>query len=86
MLAVDECRDPERLARLGSEVYDRAVRPSLRPEDQGKYVALDVKTGAYEADVDDYAAVMRLRARLPEAEIWLARAGSPAAYSIRGSR
>jgi hypothetical protein len=76
-------RGPEELARFGSEVYERQVRPLLRPEDDGKFVAVDVGTGDYEVDDDDYTAVTRLRARSPKAEIWLTRAGERAAYRLR---
>ena len=38
-------RSPDELARLGGELYDRLVRPSLRPADDGKFVAIDVGTG-----------------------------------------
>src|SRR6266576_2241774 len=79
-------RTPEELARLGSEVFDRQVRPALRPEDEGKFVALDVGTGDYELDEDDYAAVTRLRTRRPSAEVWLGRVGQPAAYQMRQRR
>lgn len=79
-------RSPEELARLGAEVFDRRIRPTLRPEDDGKFVALDVGTGEYEIDLDDYAAVTRLRARVPGADVWLARAGSPATCRIGGGR
>ncbi|MBX9581278.1 MAG: hypothetical protein K2X87_13295 [Gemmataceae bacterium] len=75
--------DREEFARLGREVYDRVVKPKLRPEDDGKYVALDIRTGDYEIDEDDYAAVMRLIARCPREWTWLERAGFPAAYVIR---
>jgi hypothetical protein len=74
---------PEELARLGAEILDRRVRPALRPEDDGKFVAIDVNTGDYEIDEDDYAAVTRLRARRPSAEVWLERIGEPAAYRMR---
>jgi hypothetical protein len=75
-------RNPEELARLGSDVYQRRVRPLLRPEDDGKFVAVDVVTGDYEIDADDYAAVSRLLARIPGADGWLERAGRPAAHRI----
>jgi hypothetical protein len=76
-------RTPDELARLAAEVFDRRVRPALRPEDEGKFVAIDVTTGDYEIDPDDYAAVSRLRARRPTAEVWLERAGQPTAYQLR---
>ena len=79
-------RSPEELARLGGEAFERCVRPSLRPEDDGKFVAVDVVSGEYEIDADDYAAVTRLRARVPAADIWLARAGSPATCRIGCAR
>ena len=79
-------RTPEELARLGSEVFDRHVRPALRPEDDGKFVAIDIDTGDHEIDEDDYAAVTRLRARRPSAEVWLGRVGQPAAYRMRRGR
>ncbi|HJT78658.1 MAG TPA: hypothetical protein VJ739_15755 [Gemmataceae bacterium] len=86
MPATGSPRSPEELARLGGEVFDRRVRPSLRPEDDGKYVAVDVVSGEYEIDSDDYAAVARLRARVPAADVWLARAGSPATCRIGAAR
>jgi hypothetical protein len=73
---------PEELARLGSEVFERRVRPMLRPEDDGKFIAVDVRTGEYEVDEDDYAAVARLRAHSPEAQVWPGRVGQSAAYRM----
>ena len=86
MPAHDPRPSPERLARLGAEAFDRHVRPRLRPEDDGKFVAVDLDAGDYEVDEDDYAAVARLRARRPGAEVWSERAGDPTAYPIRSAR
>jgi hypothetical protein len=86
MPATEPRRTPEELARMGSEVFDRRVRPVLGPEDDGKFVALDVQTGDFEVDEDDYAAVSRLRARNSAAEAWLTRIGQPAAYRMRRER
>ena len=70
-------RTLDEVARLGGDVFDRHVKPALRPEDNGKFVAIDVNVGDYEIDEDDYTAVMRLKSRSPDAEVWLARAGFP---------
>ena len=75
-------RTLDELAGLGGEMFDRQVRPALRPEDDGKFVALDVETGDYEIDEDDYAAVAHLRSRKPAADVWLMRAGYRAACRI----
>jgi hypothetical protein len=76
----------EELARLGAEAFDRHVRPALRPQDDGKFVAIDIGTGDYELDNDDYTAVTHLRRRHPLADVWLGRVGQPAAYKLRGRR
>jgi hypothetical protein len=86
MPTTDPRRSLEEIARLGAEAFDRHVRPALRPEDDGKFVAVDIDTGDYEIDPDDYAAVTRLRNRLPSAEVWLGRVGEPAAYRMREVR
>jgi hypothetical protein len=86
MPAIGSRRSPQELARLGTEVFDRRVRPALRPADDNRFVAIDVGSGDYEIDEDDYAAVSRLRARRPSAEVWLERAGHPAAYRLGRGR
>lgn len=75
-------RNREEVARIGQEVFERRVKPQLKAEDDGKFVAIDIVTGEYEVDADDYTAVMRLHGRNPGAEVWLVRAGYPAAYKL----
>ena len=86
MPTIEPRRNLDDLARLGTEAFDRWVRPSLTPQDDGKFVAIDIDTGDHEIDEDDYAAVTRLRARKPGAEVWLECAGQPTAYKMRRSR
>ncbi|MGL4461138.1 MAG: hypothetical protein ACRDD1_10840 [Planctomycetia bacterium] len=69
-------------ARRGQEAFDRLVKPKLRPEDDGKFVAVDIDSGDYEIDADDYQATGRLMERVPGARIWLLRAGRPTTYRI----
>ena len=63
MMTTNTPRALDELAGLGQEVFDRAVRPTLRPEDDGRFVAVDVDSGEYEIDADDYTAVTRLKSR-----------------------
>ena len=74
----------DEVARLGDAIYDRDVRPHLKPEDDGKFVAIDVETGAHEIADDELAALDRLRARVPKATMWLVKVGSPYVYRFGG--
>src|SRR5438874_4585044 len=65
----------EEAARLGDEIYDREVRSFVEPLHNGKIVAIDLDTGAWEVDADEVAAARRLEAKHPDAQIWVVRAG-----------
>jgi hypothetical protein len=66
----------EEFARLGDEVYEAQVRPHLKADDEGKFAAIDIESGAYELDADELEACDKLNARIPDAQIWLVRVGS----------
>ncbi len=66
----------EEFARRGDEIYERSIRPTLKAEDEGKFVVIDIETGDYEVDADELAASDRLEARVPGAQVWLRRVGS----------
>jgi len=74
----------EEFARRGQEIYERHVRNSLRPDEEGKYVAIDIESGDFEMDRDDYTATERLLSRHPDVQIWLAQVGQRAAYRFGG--
>ncbi len=67
----------EEFARRGNEIYEREIQPRLSAQDDGKFVAIDIETGAFETDTDEIAASRRLLARHPEAQIWFRLVGSP---------
>ena len=70
----------EEFARRGDVIYERELRPILEKESDGKFVAIDIETGAYEVDVNELAASDRLLAQVPNAQIWLRRIGSHYAH------
>jgi hypothetical protein len=76
----------EEFARRGDEIYERDVRPSVQPGDEGKFVVIDIDTGAYEIDEDELAASDRLLARKSNAQLWVTRVGSRYArrFGLRG--
>jgi hypothetical protein len=72
----------EEFARRGHELYQESVAPKITAEDLNKFVAIDIESGIYEIDPDDYRATERLRQRCPQAQIWLQRIGHPTAYRL----
>jgi hypothetical protein len=75
-------RSRDEIGQLGRAIFDRVVKPRLTPEEDGKYVAIDIATEEYEIDDSDYEAIVRLSARHRGAQIWLVRVGHPAAYKF----
>ena len=74
----------EECAQRGQTIYERDIRPHLGAGDDGKFVAIDIETGAYELDRDDYTATERLLSCHPHAQIWLLRVGQRTAYRLGG--
>lgn len=72
----------EEFARRGDEIYERDIRPTLKPKDEGKFVAIDIETGAFEIDYDERVAIDRLYARIPNAQPWLTKVGSKADHNL----
>ena len=48
--------DIEEIARRGDAIYDRDIRPYLKPADKGNFVAIDIVTGEYEIATDELTA------------------------------
>ena len=67
--------DKEEFARRGDTIYEEKLRPILEKENHGKFVAIDIETGAYEVDGNKLTASDRLLTRVPNAQIWLRRIG-----------
>ena len=74
----------EEFARRGDAIYERDIRPHLQPGDEGRFVAVDIESGAFEVDPDELEVCQRLRARVPEAQIWLVRVGSRHVHRFGG--
>jgi hypothetical protein len=70
--------------RRGDAVYEKKVLPNLKPQDEGKFAAVDIDTGEFEIASEELTASRRLRARLPEAQIWMVRVGSRYVHRFGG--
>lgn len=77
---------PEETARRGQEIYEHAIRPHLESAHLGEFAAVDIETGYYELDQDDFTATEKLLAQQPNAQIWLVRIGHASTYRIGGPR
>lgn len=69
-------------ARRGTEIYEQQVRPQVEAGNQGKIVAIDVETGAFEMAEDTLTASERLLVRYPDAQIWCVRIGHPGVHRL----
>jgi hypothetical protein len=76
----------EEFARRGNEIYDRDIRLLVERDHKGKYVAIDIETGAWEMDDSEMAAGDRLRLRVPDAQTWLMRVGYPYVHRFGAGR
>jgi hypothetical protein len=66
----------EEFARRGDEIYEHDLRPQVEAGNEGKFIVIDIETGAYEIDTDELLASDRLLARHPDAQVWLRRVGA----------
>jgi hypothetical protein len=76
MSAIQPRYSKEEFARRGDNLYETVVRPAVESEHSGKFVAIDIESGSYELGDDEIAASEKLEARVPDAQIWIARVGS----------
>jgi hypothetical protein len=74
----------EEFAKRGDAVYENDVRPHLSADDEGKFAAIDIESGFYEINENELEACDRLRARVPDAQIWMVRIGSRTVHRFGG--
>jgi hypothetical protein len=54
----------EEFARRGDQIYETQVRSNLKTEDEGKFAAVDIDSGAYEIDMNELT-VCDMLTRIP---------------------
>jgi hypothetical protein len=70
----------EKLAQRGQELYESGIRQQVEPGNEGKIVAIDIETGAFEVADNVLPATNRLFERYPGAQPWVIRIGHRAVY------
>jgi hypothetical protein len=71
-------------AERGDAIFENVVQQRLRAEEIDHFVAIDIESSEYEVDTDELTACQRLRKRIPAAQIWIVRAGSPFVHRFGG--
>jgi hypothetical protein len=72
----------EAIARIAEEIYRRDIRPKVMPQHKGKFLALDIESGDYAIEEEDWRAGEAIRARRPEGIFFFFRIGYTSAYAI----
>jgi hypothetical protein len=60
----------EEFAQRGQALYESQIRSQVEDGNDGKIVAIDIETGAFEAADSVVAASERLLAKVPDAQTW----------------
>lgn len=68
----------------GQALYDQQIRAKVEPQQNGKFLVLDIETGDYEVDADSLAALERATAKHPDPALYLVRIGFPTAIKLGG--
>ena len=77
---------PGEVTDLAREIYQEKIKPLVEPQEQGKFIVIDVVSGDYEIDEQIVDAFDRLKARRPESVAGGLRIGYRATFKMPGIR
>ncbi len=75
----------EELARRGQALYESSIQQQVEAGNEGKIVAIDIETGAFEVADHVLPATNQLSKRYPDAQSWVIHLRHRAVYHF-GSR
>jgi hypothetical protein len=76
----------EEIARRGQELYQQAIRAQVETAgNRGKFLLIDIETGDYEMDTDEFAASRRAHAKHPDGAFFGMRIGYRSSGTIGAS-
>ncbi len=75
---------PGEISSLGKSIYQEKIKHLVEPQENGKFIVIDVESGEYEIDEQDVVASSRLRERRPNAVTYGVIIGYRVAYSLGG--
>jgi hypothetical protein len=65
----------EEIAQRGQALYESSIQQQVEIGNDGKIVAIDIETGAFEVDENIVPATNRLFKQYPNAQPWVIRIG-----------
>ena len=71
---------------LAREIYQEKIKTLVEPQEQGKFIVIDIASGDYEIDEEIVDAFDRLKARRPESIAGGLRIGHHATFKMPGIR
>ena len=74
----------QEIVERGEALYNQQIRADVEAGNEGKFLVLDIETGAYAVDADELAAVQQAKAKNPNAVLYIMRIGYTTAYKIGG--
>ncbi len=66
----------------GEQIYKNHIKRFVEPQENGKFIVIDIESGDYEIDEEELEAFDRLKIRRPVAETFMTRIGCCAAYHL----
>ena len=74
--------DKGEVSDRGNQIYTEKIKSLVEPQENGKFIVINIETGEYEIDERALVASRRLRERCPDSVRFLAKVGYGAAYRI----
>lgn len=74
--------ETDEIVERGQAIFDAHIKPLIGDKNPDDFLAIDINSGDFEVAPDDLTPGDKLRARHPDARVFLRRVGDDAAYSV----
>ena len=66
----------------GERIYEERIKALVEPQENGRFIVIDIESGDYEIAARGIDAAFRLRERRPDSVRFQAKIGYPAAFNL----
>ena len=74
----------DEISSRGQMLYDQQIQARVDADNKGKFLILDIETGDYEMDENEWVALQRAKTKHPDAAFYIVRIGYPTAHKLEG--